>query len=44
MTTHNVTLEIQDLVINTENMTDLEQLIQMLREILEGDKDGEVST
>jgi hypothetical protein len=43
MTTHNVTLEIQDLVINTENMIDLEKLIELLQEII-GEKDGEVPT
>ena len=44
MTIPNVTLEIQDLVINTENMIDLERLIKLLREILDGGEDGEVST
>jgi hypothetical protein len=43
MTTPNVTLEIQDLVINTENMTDLERLIKLLQELI-GEEDGEVPT
>ena len=34
MTTPDVTLEIQDLVINTENMTDLEELIKILQDII----------
>ena len=43
MTTPDVTLEIQDLVINTENMTDLEELIKILQDII-GEKDGEILT
>jgi len=43
MTTHNVTLEIQDLVINTENMIDLDELIKRIQELI-GEKDGEVPT
>lgn len=42
--TEHVILEIQDLVINTENMIDLEEFLKKLQEKLDGEKDGEIST
>ena len=42
--TEHVELEIQDLEINTENMIDLGKLIKLIRELLNGEDNGEVPT